>query len=679
MMASAQEEEGGPGLVEFLSGAWLSSAPLLRSQLVGHCLAVGAIATRSWPVVLSACCDAAECQEAVLAVVAKHGDDPAVHDWAQECSQKDSLAAGFRLRLYARYAKDPGSEAVVAWRSLQLSAEAAVLSGERLPPEALSLIDASRLWPQLLARRAVLAAAALIHAAPRFCADSDEVTALANAMLKGGSQAEARAACGILEALRGPSASALLAALCSRQPLHLLEGLPAPAQDFHKAAACLALRYGDRRIPGLVLPLLHSDCALLPEVCVAAASGESWTHDWWEAKAKEGLRSQNFLGLEALLKDTSILERLAQGWLQLPLSRSDRFGTGSAEAWSQAAVVLRKLRLALPSLALTAAELVRACFSEAAVRLPADASVSQLISLASVAPRLAAKGLGFSADSALAALAALSAARAEASAEGFELWLDDIRCGFVAWSDARAACFADPFLVASYPRQDPEYQQGELRRRFVSLGPMAASHATAEELAEMMEVPKLSSAEKLALLHAAKGSARSAKVLNAVRGWIADPGSDRHVVSAAASLLADVGSRTQDFLDLFPRLKAAKALTSAAGILDAGVPSEALGLVLGSSSLCTALAQRRLASGEARDSKLLALLAVKASARDSRHLADDHPALQICRARSMLSQKDRTDLVRNLLSLRGSLTTEGSPHGDGHGQNLRPCSTSGFL
>ena len=35
--------------------------------------------------------------------------------------------------------------------------------------------------------------------------------------------AEARAACGILGALRGLSAGAMLAALCSRQPLHLLE------------------------------------------------------------------------------------------------------------------------------------------------------------------------------------------------------------------------------------------------------------------------------------------------------------------------------------------------------------------------------------------------------------------------------------------------------------------------
>ena len=33
-----------------------------------------------------------------------------------------------------------------------------------------------RLWPQLLARRAVLSAAALVHAAPRFCTDSDEVS-----------------------------------------------------------------------------------------------------------------------------------------------------------------------------------------------------------------------------------------------------------------------------------------------------------------------------------------------------------------------------------------------------------------------------------------------------------------------------------------------------------------------
>lgn len=187
----------------------------------------------------------------------------------------------------------------------------------------------------------------------------------------------------------------------------------------------------------------------------------------------------------------------------------------------------------------------------------------------------------------------------------------------------------------------------------------------------MMEAPKLSSAEKLALLQAAKGSAHSTQVCNAVRGWIADPGSDRHVVAAAASLLADVGSRPEDFLHLFPRLKAAKALTNGAGLLDGGVPSEALRVVLGSSSLCTALAQRRLASAKPRDSKLLALLAVKASARDSKHLADDHPALQICWARSLLSQQDRTDLVRNLLSLRGSLTTEGSPHGDGHGQNLR--------
>ncbi|CAE7584608.1 TARBP1 [Symbiodinium natans] len=129
--------------------------------------------------------------------------------------------------------------------------------------------------------------------------------------------------------------------------------------------------------------------------------------------------------------------------------------------------------------------------------------------------------------------------------------------------------------------------------------------------------------------------------------------------------------RPQDFLDLWGALKAAKALSEAAGLLDAGVPPEALDRVLGSSSLCTALVRRRLARSGGCDSQLMATLAVKASGRDSKHLPDDHPALLICRAREALSQKECAELVRHLLFLRGSLPIEGSPHGEGHGQHLR--------
>ncbi|CAE7584562.1 unnamed protein product, partial [Symbiodinium natans] len=304
---------------------------------VRHCLAVRAIPTSSWPLVLTACCDAAECQEAAIAVITELGEDASLRDWAEDCSRKPSLPAGFRLRIYARYAETSSP----TWQSLQLSAEAALLKGEQLPPEALCLLDAPRLWPQLLARRAVLAAGALLDASPHGCGDSEEVTLLADAVLRNGSQSEARAACAILESLRGAPAGKLLAALSARQPLHLLDGLPAPESQLHEAAALLAVRYGDCRVPSLVLPLLDCACALLPEVLSAAAALEAWTQGWWESKAQAAIAKWSFADLEALLtagpwKDTEVLARLISAWLEAPHDQMERFPVGDAGAWDKA-------------------------------------------------------------------------------------------------------------------------------------------------------------------------------------------------------------------------------------------------------------------------------------------------------------------------------------------------------
>lgn len=97
-----------------------------------------------------------------------------------------------------------------------------------------------------------------------------------------------------------------------------------------------------------------------------------------------------------------------------------------------------------------------------------------------------------------------------------------------------------------------------------------------------------------------------------------------------------------------------------------------------SSSLCSSLAARLLRRPNA-SARPLALLAVHAAARDARHLAPDHPALQLIAARAAevacpvreegsVWPKGKAEVMEELLKLKDSLPVEGSPHGEAHGQ-----------
>ena len=88
--------------------------------------------------------------------------------------------------------------------------------------------------------------------------------------------------------------------------------------------------------------------------------------------------------------------------------------------------------------------------------------------------------------------------------------------------------------------------------------------------------------------------------------------------------------------------------------------------ILSSSSLCSNLATQLLQLGNLHH---LAILAVRGAARDARPLAEDHPALQLCRAELTAEQKGT--VLEQLLEMKTSLPVEGSPHGEAHGQHLR--------
>ncbi|CAK8995819.1 unnamed protein product [Durusdinium trenchii] len=463
-------------LEEFICGPWLEEHGVFRAQLLQQLLVVNDV-IEDWPRVLSACCGESRCHEAILEAVKK--GCTGAEKWAEAHTQEPSLLLSFRLRLAVQSQSRPPP-------ALLAEAEAALLRGEMLAPEALSSLDARSLWPRLVEQGALLPAAALLNCSgTESFEESEQVTSLIASNLLGPS-AHARAALALLTALRPLSPPELLAALLQRQPLHLLESLPLPDEepvDLQFAAAQLALRHGDRRVAGSVLRRLEKS-RWMPEVVQAAVSGPIWVKEGSMAAAREEPWTQTWWAQEAANETNGSLEQLGvlmnarpwtrgsshhtladllRGWLAASSAQA-RYG-GDADAAARAAnAALRQLRLELPELpelVRSVAESFAALQKEAAEQCPLllemaacglevpgleellkrcrRTELKELVTadgLSTHQRQRRAAGLGRDAATALWAVKHLGA-EVELQDGGFELVFSGQRCGYISWNDAR--------------------------------------------------------------------------------------------------------------------------------------------------------------------------------------------------------------------------------------------------
>ncbi|CAJ1438387.1 unnamed protein product [Effrenium voratum] len=138
-------------------------------------------------------------------------------------------------------------------------------------------------------------------------------------------------------------------------------------------------------------------------------------------------------------------------------------------------------------------------------------------------------------------------------------------------------------------------------------------------------------------------------------------GTDRAVVVAAVHALAALGAGSAEFKELWPSLKRVKGAPAASACLLEHASEEVFPLIFPSSSLSSALAGLLvLAPPSADAARRLALLALRGA-------PGSDAAQRVAQAPEAL----RPLLVQQLLLLSDSLPSEGSPHGEAHGQHLR--------
>lgn len=696
----------GPSLVDFLSGKSLGSSPELRSRILRHCLANSDLPTSCWVAVLDAVAHEKSAEDIVVHAIDLLQTHDEVRKWAGVASVDVSLPLVTRLRLHLALHGD-----VMIPEVLHSEAVAALLAGQAMPSEVLSLLDVPVLWKHVLKQDVHFAASMLIDYLP---ASSLQLTAELTTFLQRGlvhsKRANRRACIDVFRAAFGSSQAALLSLLSEQQPLHLLSAVEDPPDEFHDVAARLALRYADTRVQDAILCRLSiSDEALLTDLASAASRHvgggmrcPNWVADW-QCKAGVALCRQGLGAVEAFFE-----KPFPPGGIT-PLLDTWEQGFDATVATLPRPAMVRALRRHAPAVSARFAEAISSvregqtfeddlvlelllCHTtpdsvkfdcSACVGAAKKCSLKDLLGLARIVPHAVLEALLCSgAAGALRAISVLPEVVVASTTEGFTLELGGAAKTSVhepiSWVAAFEACKADPSLAKNYPVCDPTYDRA--RHKLIDLGPLAAVHvmATEEEIVLKWSAQELDRREKIEWLHATRRLLKDCSSSFARDGkstaiaWGNKALKDDILVGAVLALLFAGGGGIESFESVWLAIKSCSVASEAVLLLGTrDVPTALLDKILYSSTLSSALATLHITSAT-RSLPTLAVLAVRAVAHSGSHISAGHPATQLCAAVPQWTADFCDAMLTQLLSVElPLLQPEGSAKGEPHFRQMR--------